>query len=116
MASFLTGGSVVQKLKRLLTSFALALTVSFALSAAFSTSSFAASFYIFTYTGANIGIDGTEDTLDGSFSIPVSDFSGDPLSLPNTDIVALSFLGVSLPTFFKTNTGSASFATPDIFT
>jgi len=73
----------------------LASVATIALGVALPSVAFADPVYVFTYTGANVGFAGTFDTLNGSFSIPVSDFVGQPASLPNTDIVALNFTGVS---------------------
>ena len=55
----------------------------------------AAEVYTFSYDGSNI-YSGLGNTVDGSFSIPVSDFTGSTsngstITLPNTDILALDF-------------------------
>jgi hypothetical protein len=78
-----------------------AAALSFVLSVAFCSNSFATTYYTFTFTGEpppDFGWD-----ANGSFSIPVSDFTsatpgnyfglpvGDGVELPNTDITAASF-------------------------
>ena len=66
-------------------SFLLALTVSFGLTVAWPSYSSASTYYTFTTNGSNSGYGAT-----GYFSIPTDDFSGDPTSLLNSDIAALS--------------------------
>jgi hypothetical protein len=104
------------RLQRLATSYALTVVAMMGLGIAWPSYSLATSVYTFTYTGSNVGIDGTEQSLTGSFSIPIADFGGQPASLPNTDITALSFTGNSYHTFFNPISATETWATPDIYT
>ena len=90
------------RLKYSTASFALILSVSFGINVAWPSQSFAESVYVFTFTGNPLSNPGWN--ADGSFSIPVADFTSatvsyslfgvapDPgVQLYNSDIVAESF-------------------------
>jgi hypothetical protein len=91
----------MMRFQHLITSCILALCVSVGLGVAWPSYSSAASVYIFTFTGNPAYNPGWD--ANGSFSIPVSDFTsatpsnyfglpdGDGVQLPNTDITAASF-------------------------
>ncbi len=83
------------RFKYLVASGVLTVAVSFAMNVGWSTKSFAAQFYTFTFTGNAASNPGWD--ANGSFSIPIADFIGDPASLPNTDITAASFTIVTPP-------------------
>ena len=107
------------RLKHLITSCVLTLAVSFGLSVAWPSYSSAASVYTFSFDGSNLYA-GIGNTLDGSFSIPVSDFTGSTsngstITLPNADISALNFTLVYTGTP-PNPSGSISFGLSDLFT
>ena len=90
------------RIKSILTSCALTLALSFGMSVAWTSHSFAESVYVFTFTGNPLS--NFPWNADGSFSIPVADFTSatvsdtlfgvapDPgVQLYNSDIVAESF-------------------------
>jgi hypothetical protein len=104
--------------RRLAKTYLVALAVALGLSGIGATCSLAGPVYTFTFTGC-VCLDNAgqqEQSLNGYFSIPVSDFVGSPSSLPNTDISALSFTGVSYLTYYNTNPGSSTFTTTDVLT
>ena len=105
--------------KYIITNRALTLALSFGLTVAWPCYSSAASAYTFSFDGSNL-FAGIGNTLDGSFSIPVSDFTGSTsngstITLPNADISALNFTLVYTGTP-PNPSGSISFGLSDLYT